>query len=177
MSGRRAIQESHERAQVATFLQWLNTRYRSKFVVIAEPNPPEAVIRSGHTTRWVEVTDAFWSDAYAMDEYSYATPGELHKPIRSGPFVEPDAHFAARFVDVIRKKLEKKSYLPSKETYGPGYLLVPVMYPLFSSHSLWCMKEAWVHTAIHDLGCFRSVYMTYRAGSVPVQRWTEYGRT
>jgi len=177
MSRRRDIQQAHERAQVATFLKWLNARYRSNFEVVAEPNPPEAIICSGHTTRWVEVTDAFWNDAYAKDEYSYATPGEVHKPIRSGPFVGPDAQFAERFVDVIRKKLEKKSYLPSKQAYGPGYLLVPVMYPLFNSESLWYMKEAWARTQIKDLGCFRSVYMTLRAGPVQVQRWTEYGPT
>ena len=177
MSGRRQIQQAHERAQVAIFVQWLNVRYRSKFEVVAEPNPPEAIIRSGRTTRWVEVTDAFWSDSYAKDEYSYVTPGERHQPIGSGPFVDPDSGFAERFVDVIRKKLEKKSYLSSKEAYGPGYLLVPVMYPLYNSQSLWYMKQAWARTEIQDLGCFRSVYMTFRSGPAPIQRWTEYGRT
>jgi hypothetical protein len=176
MSARRDIQQAHERTQVALFLKWLNERYRSRFEVVEEPNPPEAIIRSGRTTRWVEVTTAFWSDEYAQDEYSYATPGEMHKPMGSGPFVGPDAKFAGRFVDVIRKKLEKKSYLPSKEAYGPGYLLVPIMYPLFNSHSLWYMKQAWSRASINDLGCFRSVYMTHRAGPLRVQRWAEYGR-
>lgn len=174
MSGRRETQQAHERAQVATFLQWLNARYRSKFEVVAEPNPPEAIIRSGRTTRWVEVTDAFWSDVYAQDEYSYATPGEVHKPIGSGSLVGPDAQFAERFVDVIRKKLEKTSYLPSKASYGPGYLLVPVMYPLFTAQSLWYMKQVWARTEINDLGCFRSVYITHCARASSVQRWAEY---
>jgi hypothetical protein len=120
MPGRRDTQQAHERAQVAAFVAWLNSRYRARYEVVAEPNPPEAIIHSGRTNRWVEVTDAFWSDAFARDEYSYATPGEKHKPIGNGPFVGPDANFAARFVDVVRKKLEKKSYLPSTETYGPG---------------------------------------------------------
>jgi hypothetical protein len=175
MSGRRDIQQAHERAQVAIFLEWLNARYGSKFEVVDEPNPPEAIVRSGRTTRWVEVTTAFWSDRYAQDEYSYATPGEVHKPIGNGPFVNPDAKFAARFVDVIRKKLEKASYLKSKEAYGPGYLLVPIMYPLFNSHSLGFMRKAWAKANLtNDRGCFRSVYLTHRAGRVLVQRWTEY---
>ena len=177
MPGRRDTQQAHERAQVAAFVAWLNSRYRARYEVVAEPNPPEAIIRSGRTTRWVEVTDAFWSDEFAQDEYSYATPGEKYKPIGNGPFVGPDAKFAARFVDVVQKKLEKKSYLQSMGTYGPGYLVVPIMYPLFTSHSLRYMKEAWSRTQIEDLGCFRSVYMSAQMGRGPIVRWSEYGRS
>jgi hypothetical protein len=177
MAGRRDIQQAHERAQVGAFVAWLNQRYGAKYEVVSEPNPPEAVICSGRITRWIEVTDAFWSDAFAQDEYSYATPGEDHKPIGNGPFLEPDAQFAARFVDVVRKKLEKRSYLPCKQAYGPGYLVVPIMYPLFNSHSLWYMKNAWSRTQIEDLGCFRSVYMSVQMGRGPIVRWSEYGRS
>jgi len=176
MNRRRNTQQAHERAQVAAFIDWLNSRYRAKFTVVDEPNPPEAIIRSGCTTRWVEVTDAFWSDAFAQDEYSYATPEEIHKPIGNEPFVEPDAKFAARFVDVVRKKLEKRSYLSSMQAYGPGYLVVPIMYPLFNSHTLRFMKEAWARTHIEDLGCFRSVYMSVQMGRGPIVRWAAYGR-
>lgn len=176
MHRRRDTQQAHERAQVAAFISWLNSRYRAHYEVVAEPNPPEAIIRSGRTTSWVEVTDAFWSDAFAQDEYSYATPGEKHTAVSSGPFLEPDAGFAARFVDVVRKKLEKKSYLTSKEAYAPGYLLVPVMYPLFSARSLGCMKEAWSRIHVEDLGCFRGVYMSVQLGRGPIVRWSEYER-
>lgn len=161
MNRRRAIQRAHERAQVEAFITWLNSRYGARYEVVAEPNPPEAIIRSGRTTRWVEVTDAFWSDAFAQDEYSYATPSEKHKPIGNGPFVGPDAQFAARFVDAVRKKLEKTSYLPSVQAYGPGYLVVPIMYPLFNSHSLWYMKQAWVPNPSFHRICAES-----RAGPV-----------
>lgn len=176
MNRRRYTQQAHERAQVAAFVRWLNSRYRAKFEVVDEPNPPEAIIRSGRTTRWVEVTDAFWNDAFAQDEYSYATPGENHKPIGNGPFVGPDAQFATRFVDVVRKKFEKRSYLPSMEAYGPGYLVVPIMYPLFDSQSLRFMKEEWARARFEDLGCFRSVYMSVQMGRGPIVRWSEYGR-
>ena len=73
MPDRRPIKQAHERAKVAIFLQWLNARYGAHYTVLAEPDPPEAIIRSGRTTRWVEVTDAFWSGAFAKDEYSYIT--------------------------------------------------------------------------------------------------------
>lgn len=81
MPNRRPVHQAHERAQVAVFLKWFNARYRANFSVVGESDPSEAIIRSGRTIRWVEVTDAFWSDDFARDEYSYATPGEVHKPI------------------------------------------------------------------------------------------------
>lgn len=177
MSGRRDTQQAHERAQVAAFVAWLNSRYRARYAVVDEPNPPEAIIRSGRTTSWVEVTDAFWSDEFARDEYSYATPGEKHKPIGNGPFAGPDAKFAGRFVEVVRKKLEKRSYIPSRDAFGPGYLVVPIMYPLFNTHSIRFMKEAWSQTKIEDLGCFRSVYMSLQMGRGPIVRWSDYRRS
>jgi len=177
MADRKPIKQAHERAQVALFLQWFNARYRTNFSVVEEPDPPEAIIRSGRTTRWVEVTDAFWSDAFAKDEYSYATPGEVHEPIGTGPFLNPDEAFSKRFVDAVRKKLEKRSYEDSRGLYGPGYLVVPIMYPLFDANTIRMMRELWSQTRINDLGCFRSVYMTLRMGRGPVQRWSAYGRT
>lgn len=174
MNRRRAVQQAHERAQVAAFVSWLNTRYRGNFLVVDEPNPPEAIIQSGGTVRWIEVTDAFWSDAFARDEYSYATKGETHISIGNGPFVGPDAQFADRFVDVVRKKLEKDTYAPSLLAFGQGYLVVPIMYPMFNANTLRCMKLAWSRASIDDLGCFRSVYMSMRMGRGPIVRWTEY---
>lgn len=171
---RRDTQQAHERAQVAAFLAWFNKRYRSDFQVIAEPNPPEAIIKSGRTMRWIEVTDAFWNNEYAIDEYSYATLGERHRPMGKGPHLNPDATFAERFVEVIRKKLEKPSYLPSQTLYGPGYLLVPINYPLFTRVTLDYMREAWAAATINDLGCFRAIYTTNPISSIYVQRWTEY---
>ncbi len=111
MNRRRAIQQAHERAQVKAFITWLNSRYGARYEVVAEPNPPEAIIRSGRTTRWVEVTGAFWSDAFAQDEYSYATLSEKHKPIGNGPFVDPDAQFAARGSSTPCGKSLKKRHI------------------------------------------------------------------
>ena len=172
MSARRETQQAHEKAQVALFIDWYNRRYRTSFVVIAEPNPPEAIIRHGKTVRWVEVSTAFWSDEYARDEYSYATPGERHISIDKGPFLNSDAQFSERFISVVKKKLEKSSYLPSKAKYGPGYLVVPILYPLFNDKTLALMKVLWQDCKIQDLGCFRGVFITYRSYSgSKVSRW------
>jgi len=59
MADRRSVQQQHERAIVQDFLAWLNARHGAQFKVIAEPNPPEAIVQSVRATRWVEVTDAF----------------------------------------------------------------------------------------------------------------------
>lgn len=172
MADRRPIQQAHERAFVESFLNWFNHAYRSNFKVVSEPNPPEAIARSSRTTRWIEISTAFWIKDYAQDLYSYATPGEEHKPVNSGPFLNMDADFAKSFVSVVKNKLEKKSYEPSRDLYGPGYLIVPIKYPCFGRETVHQMKEEWKACAINDLGCFRSVYIAYSSlNEIKFYRW------
>lgn len=159
---RRAIQEAHERFNVRLFLDSFNHRYHSNFVVVEEPNPPEAIIRSGRATRWVEVTTAFWNQAFAIDVYSYATIGEPHRPIGDGVFIGPDAEFAANFVAVVKKKLEKTTYATVRDRYGPGYLVVAVQYPMFGEHTMRFINAAWRSATLNDKGCFRSIYVSHR---------------
>lgn len=159
---RRAVQVAHERFTVGLFLKSINRRYHSNFAVVEEPISPEAIIRSGGTTRWVEVTTAFWNQAFAIDTYSYATEGEVHRPIGDGVFVDPDEEFAKSFVSVVKQKLEKATYGKFRDRYGPGYLVVSVQYPLFGQHTMHYIAKAWSALAVNDQGCFRSVYVAYR---------------
>ena len=110
-NSRRSVQEAHERFTIRTFLEELERRHRARYRVIAEPNPPEAIVTTGRTTSWIEVTTAFLSAGLAKDLYSYATPGETHESSGNGVYIGPDAQFANNFVDVVKKKLEKDSYL------------------------------------------------------------------
>lgn len=172
MANRRPVQQSHERAYVGHFLNWFNRAHGSNFQVNCEPNPPEAVIRSSKTTRWIEVSTAFCSDAYARDLYSYATAGETHKPVGLGPFQDMDSRFAQNFVSVVKKKLEKKSYVPWKAKYGPGYLVIPISHPWFDRQTVSSMKVAWEKCLIDDLGCFRNVYMAFSSrNEIKFSRW------
>ncbi len=173
MSNRRSTQQAHERAQVAAFVDWFNRQHRSDFTVVEEPNPPEAVIRSKRTTRWVEVSDAFLNETHARDEYSYATPGEMHRSVGAGPFASMTNEFCQSFVSVLKKKLEKRSYLPWAQKYGPGYLVIPIYFPFFSGRTLRVMRSAWSDEKCNDLGCFRSVYLSLAScgGTVPFSRW------
>jgi hypothetical protein len=162
MADRRPVKKQHERAVVRQFLAWLNMRRGTRFEVIGEPDPPEAIIRSVRVTRWVEVTDAFRSDRYAEDLYSYATPGEEHQPVGPGPFNQMDGAFAQRFVNVLSAKLKKRSYLPFLERYGAGYLIVPVQHPWFHGQTVREMKDLWrAKQPITNLGCFKEVYIAF----------------
>lgn len=173
MSKRRPIKQKHEQAVVSEFLEWLNKQRGYKFRVIEEPDPPDAIIRSTRVTRWVEVADAFWTQEYARDQYSYATPGEDHKPVQPGPYTNMDEVFAHQLVDVISKKIDKDSYLTISKQYGPGYLVVPAQYPWLDSQTLRVAKALWAGgRPWKDKGCFKEIYIKDRmVGSPPFRRW------
>lgn len=169
---RSMIKEKHERFQVGLLVNELNRRHRSRYRVVAEPDPPEAIIQSGRTTRWVEVVTAYWKIAFAKDLNSYATPGETHVSIGNGLFVDTDDEFSTNFVAAVKSKLEKRGYTPFREMYGPGYLLVSIHYPFFSHHSMRLVEQKWMQAGVEDLGCFRSVYVTFRVfDGYKVVRW------
>lgn len=163
MNRRRDIQQQHERAVVADFIHWFRQCRRVAFRVVAEPNPPEAIIQSKRLTSWVEVVDVFWSREWARDQYSFATHGERHVPIESQIHIGSDDSFANSFVDAVSKKLEKSSYVPIANEYGPGYLVVNIDYPLFNSRSLHKVKALWTEgQPWANKGCFKKVFLRIR---------------
>lgn len=155
---RRPVQQAHERAHITAFLDWFNARYRSNYCITKEPNPPDALLRSNRKRRWIELSTAYWRPEYARDLASLATPGEMHKPIKKGPFRDMDAEFSENFADAVKKKLEKSSYIPWREKYGPGFLLIAVEHPWFDSYTLGMMRSALAAKTINDQQCFRSIY-------------------
>ena len=172
MSSRRPIQQSHERFFVQEFLNWFNGAYRSNFKVLCEPNPPDAVIGSMRTTRWIEISTAFWNSAYAKDLYSFATPDEAHKPMASGPYSSMDQEFAENFVQVVKNKLEKTSYIYWRDKYGPGYLIIPIKHPWLDDTTIQLMKQEWTKASINDIGCFRSVRIAFSSiNRIQFMRW------
>ena len=159
---RRIIQEAHEKFTVGLFLKNFNHYYHTDFVVIDEPNPPEAIIQSKRTTRWVEVTTAYMNKEFAIELNSYATEGETYKPRSEGVLIEPDKQFAEQFINVIKQKLEKSSYEQLREKYGHGYLVVSIQYPLFGRRTLNIIDSLWSQTQINNKNCFKSIYITYQ---------------
>lgn len=174
---RQEVQKAHERFTIDLFLEWFNRWHSSQFKVIAEPDPPDAVIKSGKITRWVEVTAAFGSDAFARDLSSYATEGEVHKSIPDGAVsVNPTAVFVQRFVTLLAQKLEKSSYVRCRDIYGPGYLVISIQYPFFGKDVVARLGRAWDKSEVVDRGCFRSVYFAHRVfgGEYRITRWAHY---
>lgn len=109
-----------------------------------------------------------------MDEYSYATPGETHKPMSAAPFyVDMDKVFAKRFIILLRQKLEKSSYEKYRDKYGAGYLILRMFSPFFGADTVRLMKEVWLATPeVADRGCFRSVYIAFSSlNDLAFQRW------
>lgn len=173
MANRRPVKQQHERAVIADFLSWLNSRHGTYYTVVAEPNPPDAIIQSVRVTRWVEVVDACWTVEYAKDLYSAATLGEGHKPVGPGPNVGMDVCFADNFVKAVSGKLQKNSYLPSLKKYGAGYLVVSIQHPWFDGHTVRQMKDLWSQgRPWPDKGFFKDIYIAYPSlNCLAFRRW------
>ena len=133
-----------------------------------EPDPPDAIIKSGDASRWLEVTDVFYTGQYARDLYSFATPGERHVPMGSGFHVSMNEQFATRF----ENKLLKKSYLPFSERLGLGILIIGMQSPWFDANTMEWMRRKWEAHPRNTLGCFAEAYLAYQSMRKRVfQRW------
>lgn len=173
---RRHVQELHERFNVNLFLKEFNARYHADFKVVGEPNPPEAIIQSKHTTRWVEVTTAYLNEAYAIDLNTYAVKGEKHLPSSAttsgNAEINVDDEFAKHFVRVVRNKLEKPNYESYFRAHGKGYLVVSIKDPFFGQSTLAAIQRVWDSAAVSDKGFFKSVYIVYPIfGEYKVSLW------
>jgi hypothetical protein len=83
-----------------------------------------------------------------------------------------DEEFASKFVSAVKSKLEKKAYIQFRDKYGRGYLVVSIHYPFLDSYTMTLVEEKWAQTPVNDLGCFRSVYVTFRVfHGYRVVRW------
>lgn len=161
MNQRRRLQVLHERFNVNLFLKEFNARYHADFKVIGEPNPPEAIIQSKNTTRWVEVTTAYLSKEYAVDLHTDAVKNEKHQPRSKDVSFEPNVSFAKQFVSVVTKKLEKSTYEPFFKKHGKGYLVVSIQNPLFDQRTLATTLDIWNKSQVSDQGFFKSIYIVY----------------
>ena len=174
LSKRLSVQKSHERFVVDEFLKHFNRWHNTEFCVIDDTcDPPEAIVENSvGTRRWVEVTDAYWNDIYAKDLWSYATPGEPHQPLPPILYQDMSAQFAVNLTHRIKNKLEKKSYLPFRDFYGAGYLIVSLQFPFLTDDDWPFFKTEWRKQVVDDLGCFRSIFLLYRVfDGYKLRRW------
>jgi hypothetical protein len=171
-NARHAVKRSHEQFVVSVMIEQLNKRHRCGYQLIGEPDPPDAIIGSKARTSWIEVVDVFWTPEWAKDVISYATPGEVHKPVAQGLKLDMDNSLAERFAKAVQAKLEKTTYAAFRDAYGPGYLAVSMLSPFFSSGTLTDMRNQWNSRTFSDLGCFRSVYLVFSSmNKYTIKRW------
>ena len=162
IASRRPAKKQHERAVIDEFLTWLNKHRGTRFKVVAEPDPPDAIIASVRAKSWIEVADVFWTTNYARHLYSYATPGERRYPLNPGYYSQMDQAFAQCFVYVLSAKLKKRSYLPFLKRYGAGYLVIRVQHPWFDGQTIREMRDYWrAEQPVRNLGCFDAVYVKF----------------
>lgn len=172
MSMRSQIQKEDECFWIKQFLRWHSSVHRSRFHIVCRPDPPDAIIQTGRVVRWIEVGVVYFSRDWARDLYTYATPGESYQPAASDFLINPDQQFSSQFASVLKKKLEKKIYLEHACLYGPGYLVLPVRYPLFNGETWLHMRSKWETTTVENSGAFRSVFVgCYSQGRIKFHRW------
>jgi hypothetical protein len=166
MNKRRQVQEEHEIFLVDAFIAWWESQSGEKLRVVSRPHPmpPEAIVQSDQRSTWIEVTDAFHSEKWAQDLYSYAAPDETHKPMGPGPYVEMDAQIATRFATLLKKKYSKQSYAEPHKKYGPGILLVGMQSPWFNAQTCDLMRAECNRTDWTTYrGYFSHVFISYRS--------------
>jgi len=162
MNKRAQIKKEHERAVMLDFLNWYNLKEECSYVIYAEPDPPEALIKDGNKLSWLEVTDTFYSNEWAKTITSNATPGEKNHKWQGGLQVNMDVYFAKKFVENLQKKLTKNSYVQPAKEFGAGILLITLEYPFLSNETFeeiikCCELTDWSG----DLLCFKNVYIVY----------------
>lgn len=174
---RRLTKSQHELSCINSFIQWHADTFRSQYRLIGQPDPPDAIIQTSRSTRWIEVADVPWSSAWAQDTYSFATPGEKHRPmtstLRSGAYSSPDLIFGQNFARILKDKLEKKTYETTYKEFGAGYLILCILYPLFNDSTIDTMRREWNDFPCNNNGYFRSVFFTFPHLTKPrFRRWS-----
>ena len=104
------------------------------------------------------------SGAWAQDLYSKETPGEDHKPADDPYCLNMDYQLVPEFIRLLHEKLSKRTYIPFRQKYGQGYLVIGMQAPFFDGDTITlmkaaCRREDWSD----DLGCFASVFIGFRS--------------
>ena len=170
MKSRAEIQKAHEDAVLLAGLSEHNRLHSIELKVISRPDPPDAILSDGSITTWMELTAAFFSQAWAKDLSSYNSI-KGHLPMASGPYMDMDKQFAKNFCDLLQRKVGKSSYQPIINQHGPGILVVSLESPWLDEESLTAIDEEWAERGSLDVSqTFAHVYLRHRAGGGDIVR-------
>lgn len=162
MSNYIEIKAKHEASLLEAALQEHNRRHGFSLRVVDRPDPPDAILSDGSVTTWMELTNAFFSQEWAQDLFSYAADGP-HKPMKHGPYINMDAQLAENLCTLLYQKSRKCSYKPFLEKFGPGILVIGLEIPWFDSRTLDAIDIEWANFGNPDIsGVFNHVYLKFR---------------
>ena len=177
MNEYRRLKRQHETAVVVNFVGWLNEVTGSSWAVVEHPNPPDAIIRDGDTTSWVEQTDLYRSFEEARSETSFLIRSKAHIPHSEHPIYDPDRRIAMRLIDLLQRKLSSCSYRSAYEKHGPGFLVISERDALFHVDTMaeidWIVGET---EMVDDRTYFIKVYLAIRAHGGMIYQELRYRR-
>jgi hypothetical protein len=160
---RKSIKRGHEDYVIAQFVAWYNQRHRGNFDIVEKPDPPDAIIRSGRRTRWIEHCDIYRNKEEAREEYSAIVPGEKYMPHSEHPLLNPDDRTAQSLWAAIQMKISKSSYEVFRNLYGKGILVTNERDPLFDNSTVTAIRRRLRCDPIClNTSHFKSVYLGYR---------------
>lgn len=159
---RAEIQDAHELAVLTAGLAEHNRLHGLSLRVISRPDPPDAILSNDLITTWMELTDAFFSEAWARDLSSF-TSIKGHEPMAKGVYMDMDKQLAEIFCDLLVKKAKKNSYTPLIHQHGPGILVVGLESPWLDDETITAIDEEWHRRGSPDISAtFAHVYLRDR---------------
>ena len=164
MSDRRNLKSAHEDAVIQQFVDWLNIEKGTNFKITEKPDPPDALIVDGRKVTWVEQTDLYGSKEEARSEITYLSKAEKHISHDTDTLVvNPEINIASVLLDLMKDKLSKNSYTPSKKKYGKGYLVISERDPYFDRQTIEAIDLITENSLIpNDKRCFKGVFLAIR---------------
>lgn len=135
MLNRRDLKHEHESAVLHAFKAHLQAHGVS-LEILGKPEPPDAIVKLNGERTWIEITDAFLDEAYAIS----LSAGASHQPkYPSGTprlVYNPDETFSRVFHAVIEAKYDKATMRAIAAHQGPGILLVGIFTPFATARTV-----------------------------------------
>lgn len=163
MNTRRGLNRRHETAVIEAAVRAYNAQVDGTFVIESMPEPPDAILFDGSKRVWLEHTDAFYSSDWAKHLTSNAASDKKCCPMPKGPHMDMDNILAEAFLEVVLKKLAKKSYTPFIKQFGPGILVVGVESPWFDVETIQSINAKWAEYGSPNIShVFECLYLGFR---------------
>jgi hypothetical protein len=130
---RRDVKYHHEKSVIDSFQAYLASN-GAILTVVNRPDPPDAIVDINGARSWVEITDAFTSDAVARSITSAPADDVPHWTCGTTGVLNPDESFEEILTKVINNKLSNQQLQSITSNSGKGILLVGI-YSVFHDSS------------------------------------------